>query len=197
MNALEFNDFWSAFYRETIPVSHFFKHDCKQRWFRIQNLSGSKRIASNKKEWNVILEQNNKIITDFFGNDSTIYGITGEYDFDGTFDTPEFMKAKVFRGLSFSALYPINMNRVSPVDYKAGTTFRPYITELIWKANSHNSLLKEIATGEVSIFFFSPEKKCIVAPYYGGIEFVLENSQVKEIYQKKYQSLMSIPENVV
>jgi len=197
MNALEFNDFWTAYYRETIPVAHFFKNDCKQRWFRIQRISGSKQITSKKKEWALVLEQTNKIITDFFGNDSKIYGVAGEYDFDGTFDTPEFLKAKIFQGLSFNTLYPINMHRISPVDYKVGTTFRPYITELIWKKNAHDHLLNEIAKGEVSIFFISPEKKCIVAPYYGGIDFVLENIQVKDYYMKKYKSLLSSTEGVV
>jgi hypothetical protein len=190
MNALEFNDFWTAYYRETIPVPHFFKQDCKQRWFRIQNISGSKQIASNAKKWNLLLEQHNQIITDFFGENTNIFGVTGEYDFDGTFETPEFVKAKVFKGFVFNALYPINMHRISSLDYKSGTTFRPYITELTWKFGAYDHLLKEIAKGEVSMFFISAEKKCIIAPYYGGIDFVLENAEVRDRYSEKYKDLL-------
>ena len=55
MTKEEFNTFWTKTYPDTIPISHFFKHDYSNRWFRIHSLPYSKRYAESAEEWNILL----------------------------------------------------------------------------------------------------------------------------------------------
>ncbi|MDJ1503014.1 DUF3885 domain-containing protein [Xanthocytophaga agilis] len=67
MTKEQFTIFWSSTFPDTLPISHYFKYDYSDRWFRIHSLPESKRYADNEEEWNILLHRQNTIISDLLG----------------------------------------------------------------------------------------------------------------------------------
>ena len=195
MTSEHFNTFWATNYPKTIPLSYCFKDDYQERWFRIHSLPESKRYANNEEEWIILLARQNSIIKDLLGDTSKLYAVTGEYDFDGSYETPMFFSNDLFKDLKFIALDAIDLHKLSPDEYENGTTYRPYIAEINWTENKYNDILKSIADDEIRVFFISVDKKCLIAPYDGGVDFVLENNKTKDAYKTKYKDWLSARED--
>lgn len=191
MTAEQFEIFWSSMYPDTIPVSHFFRHAFSDRWFRIHSLPKSKRYAENKVEWNILLDRQNKIITDILGENSKVIFVTGDFYYEGYIELHPITDSKSITDMSFVSLDNIDLHKMSPDMYDQGQIYRPIFSEQIWQANKFNNLLKEIANEQLSAFFISEEKKCIIAPYDGGIDFILKDIETKKIYKEKYKDWLS------
>ena len=67
MTKEQFEKFWISTFPDTLPISHLFKFDYKDRWFRIHSLPKSKRYADNENEWEILLSRQNQIINDLLG----------------------------------------------------------------------------------------------------------------------------------
>ncbi len=191
MTVEQFYEFWTSNYGETIPISHYFKYDYAHRWFRIHNLPESKRYADNVKEWEILLFRQNTIITDLFGENTNVLLVTGEYNDDSPNVTQITEVEPCFKDYSFAILERINLYELSPDVYYEGQTYRPAFSETIWNSNRHDALLKEIANDNTRAFFVSPEKKIIVAPYDGGIDFIVEDMPTRNTYKQKYKEWLS------
>ncbi len=191
MTSEQFNIFWTANYPATIPLSYCFRHDNEDRWFRIHSLPESKRYAENDEDWGILLTRQNNIIKDLLGDSSKLYAVTGEFDFDGSNETPMFLSNDLFADLKFNSLDTIDLHKISPDEYESGTIYRLYLAELNWKENKYDNILKSIANGEIRVFFISVDKKCLIAPYDGGVDFLLETNKIKDVYKTKYKDWLS------
>lgn len=195
MTSEQFNIYWYSNYPATIPLSYCFKNDYQERWLRIHSLPESKRYADNDEDWNILLTRQNTIIKDLLGDTLKLYVVTGEYDFDGNYETPMFFSNDLFEGIKFTALDTIDLHRLSPDEYDNGTTYRPFIAEINWEENKYDDILKSIANDEIRVFFISIDRKCLIAPHDGGVDFVLENNNIKDLYKTKYKDWLSTRED--
>lgn len=191
MTAEQFYAFWKATYPDTIPISHFFRHSYNERWFRIHSLPESKRYAETEQEWNTLLSRQNTIISDFISDSNELYLVTGEYYQEGEPETEDFLSSDCFKGLEFISLPFINLHAISPNTYDEDSTYKPSLAKVSWKPKAFDVLLKSIANDEVRAFFVSVDKKCLIAPYDGGMDFVLESVEVKDTYKNKYKDWLS------
>jgi hypothetical protein len=57
--------------------------------------------------------------------------------------------------------------------------------------NKFDDLLREIAYDNLRAFFVSIEKELMIAPYDGGVDFILKNSETRDLYKRKYNSWLS------
>ncbi|HEU4790285.1 MAG TPA: hypothetical protein VFS71_11415 [Flavobacterium sp.] len=190
MTKEEFKTFWTLTYPDTIPISYLFKNDYSQKWFRIHSLPESKRYPESENEWGILLERQNQIITDLFGENEKILLVTGEYNWGErtTFITDE---EEVFKPYKFLRLDNIDMFEYNSDDYDKGEIYRPAFAEIIWNLNHYNKLLREIAINNVSAFFVSIVKNIIVVPYDGGIDFIFKDSETRDFYKEKYKDWLS------
>lgn len=78
MTAEEFDTFWTSTYPNTVLISYYFKHDYADRWFRIHSLPELKRYAEDEKEWQLLLDRQNTIITDLLGSGEEFLLVTGD-----------------------------------------------------------------------------------------------------------------------
>jgi len=191
MTVEEFDLFWRTNYPRTSPLPHLFKLDYKARWLRINSLENSKNRPANNSDWITLLERQNKVITDLVGNKSLIYGITGEYNFGKNPDTPEFLTVKELKDFKFTALKAVDMKKVSWEEYRVGQTYLPYLTEFIWEKHSFDPLLKAIAVDDMRMFFVSVTKKCLIAPFDGGIDIIVDTPHLKNYFKTKYKNWLS------
>lgn len=58
-------------------------------------------------------------------------------------------------------------------EFDKETTYRPFFAEITWEQNKYDSMLRSIADDEMRAFFISVDKKCLMAPYDGSMDFVL------------------------
>jgi hypothetical protein len=163
----------------------------ENRWFRLVSFPGPKLYPVNKKDWELLLEKQNMIISDILEGSTLLYGVTGEYSTEGYSEDPVSTDSSAFAGFVFSPLDPISMHKISPDEFKMDEIYQGFITELKWEPNKYNELLKALANDDARMFFISPERKCLIAPYYGGIDFVLENTAVRDYYKKKYRDKLA------
>lgn len=191
MTKEEFQRLWALNYPDTVPISHLFKHNYSDTWFRIHSLPESKRYADNENEWEILLSRQNEAITDLFGSDTSIVIVTGEYNWGNNQQTHITDEKEVFKLFSFVRLDKIELNKINAEQYDEFDTYRPAFAQTIWKPNYHDKLLREIANDNTRAFFISFDKNVIVAPYDGGVDFVLKDVLTKENYKKKYRHWLS------
>lgn len=187
----EFNQHWATNYSDTPLIPHHFRHRYADRWFRIHSLPESQRYASTPEEWEILLSRHNQIITDLLGNHSKALLIAGDYNYNSPEDTHIVEEDPAFQAYAFTLLEHIDLHSLSPDEYEQGQVYRPAFAETIWSINQHDRLLKEIADFKLLAFFVSFEQNLIIAPYDGGIDFILKNSQLRDTYKAKYQDWLS------
>ena len=191
MTKEDFQELWTLNYPNTVPISYLFKHDYSDRWFRIHSLPESKRYADNDTEWEILLSRQNEIITDLFGLDTPILLVTGEYNWGDQRTIHITEEEEIFKPFAFIRLDNIDLFKIDSEQYDEPDIYRPAFTRTVWKPNYHDNILREIATDKIRAFFVSFDKKVIVAPYDGGVDFVLKDSLTKENYKNKYRQWLS------
>lgn len=190
MTKKAFYKLWTSRYHDCALVSHVFKYEFSDRWFRIHSLPESKRYADSDAEWKELLERQNEIITDLFGNGSQVILVTGEYNLNEK-DEPVTEEKEALRGYDLSVLDSINLCEVDSGIYEEGQFYQPAIAEISWEPNQHDKLLVSIANDSLRAFFVSFSQNIIVAPYDGGIDIVLKNSETKDVFKDKYRKWLS------
>jgi len=188
MTVGQFNKFWTSNFPDTIPIPHYFKRDYIDRWFRIHSLPESKRYAYNKQEWYILLDRQNKIITDILGDNSDIFIVTGDYTFDGYEELHPLEQVNSIGDMSFVSLEAIDLTKINP---ETGQLYRPMFSKQIWQPKKFDNLLKDIAVDKLRVFFVAIEKKVIAAPYDGGVDFILDNPETKDAFKAKYKDWLS------
>jgi hypothetical protein len=195
MTKEEFHKLWTLTYPDTVPIPHLFKHDYSDRWCRIHNLPESKRYAENHNEWGILLNRQNEIITDLFGLETPILLIAGEYNWGDQRSIHITNAEEVFKDYSFTQLDNINLFELDSKHYDETEIYRPAFAETVWKPNKHDKLLKEIANDNIRAFFVSFDKNVIVAPYDGGVDFILKDTLTRDFYKDKYRQYLSARED--
>ena len=191
MRKEEFQTLWTLNYPNTVPISYLFKHDYSERWFRIHSLPEAKRYADDENEWKNILSRQNEIITDLFGLGTPILIVTGEYNWGDNRPVHITDEEEIFRPFTFVRLDNIELNKIDPEQYDEPDIYRPAFAQTIWKPNYHDELLREIANDNVRAFLVSFDKNIIVAPYDGGVDFILKDNQTRDNYKEKYKQWLS------
>lgn len=191
MTKEDFQLLWALNYPNTVPISHLFKHEYSERWFRIHSLPESKRYAENEEDWKILISRHNEIITDLFGLDTSILIVTGEYNWGDNRALHVTDEEVIFEPFSFVRLDNIDLYKIDSEQYNKPDIYRPAFAQTIWKPNYHEKLLREIADDNTRAFFLSFDKNVIVIPYDGGVDFVLKDSLTKEHYKNKYSQWLS------
>ena len=190
MTPQEFTRLWILNFPDAVPISHLFKYDFVERWFRIHSLPDSKRYADNDEEWRILLLRQNEIITNILGVDLKVILVTGEYNW-GERTSYVTDEEEVFKMYNFLRLDNIDLYNLNSDDYDEGEIYRPSFAETVWLPNQHDKLLIEIANENVSAFFVSFDKNVIIAPYDGGVDFILKDSLTRDIFKDKYKEWSS------
>ena len=191
MTADQFKEFWTSTYPDTVTIGYLFRFDYNARWFRIHSLPESKRYADTDDEWKILLDRQNTIITDLLGDHSNVLLVTGDYHSDEFEELYPITDVKSISDLTFTPLDHIDLHKLSADEYDPGQVYRPMFSEQVWQRNKFDELLKEIADDQLRAFFISPSNNCIVAPYDGGVDFILKDTQTRDFYKNKYKDWLS------
>ncbi len=187
MNCEEFNKYWSTNYPESNPIGHELKSVYPTRWLRMHSLPESKRYAESEDEYQTILNRQNKLIGRLFGENSEIIIVSGQYEMEFTEETSTVLSDY---GL-FEKCRTIELHKIYPEEYEDKFYYDVYIRTDIWKQNSQNELLKNIADDDFRAMFICPKSKCIVAPYDGGMDIIVDSKEKRNELKVKYKDWIS------
>ena len=191
MTKEDFQNLWNSNFAGSELISHLFKQNFAERWFRIHSLQDSKRYADNEHEWEILLSRQNEIITDLFGIETSVVMVTGQYITNDNRNFCDILNEEIFEPFSFVQLDDIKLHKIDAELYDEQVEYRPFFTQIAWKPNYYNRILREVANDNIRVFFVSFDKGVIVAPYDGGIDIVVSDRTTKEIYVAKYSEWLS------
>ena len=187
MNREEFNKYWKTEYPEAYPISHELKYVYENRWFRIHNLPKSKRYAETDVEYKTMLDRQNQLINDLIGEENTIIVLFGLYTDDIT--NSNYKELTDFG--KFKIVQTINLHKIRPEEYDDEEVLDIYIKEDIWKNGAKNEILKAIAIDKIRVMFISPLRECIIAPYDGGVDVIVNSTEKRDELKNKYKDWLS------
>ena len=156
MTKKDFKQFWAANYPNAQPIPYEFKREMTHRWFRIHSLPLSKRYAETSDEYDIILERQNELITNLFGENQPFLLVNVTWNKEKVVNTP---------------------------------------SEKTWKSQDFDAILKEMADDEVRYFFVGQIQNCLIAPYDGGVDIILKDTETRDFYKEKYKDWLSGTEN--
>jgi hypothetical protein len=176
MTAEEFRAFWSRSYPGVDPIGYQFRYRMPERWLRIHSLPGSRRYAESVDEWTELLHRQNRVFDDLIGETSTVRIVINYIDIrNPLFDEYAFTDIGTF------------------VDMDAETVFQSFLISTEWRTGSLNPMLRMIANDEMRAFVIGPD--CIVAPYDGGMDLILSDSEERDRWKLVYQPWLSARED--
>jgi hypothetical protein len=188
MDKKEFNDYWKKEYPDAFPINHELKYVYPERWFRIHSLPESKRYADSKSEYTTIFSRQNKLMLDLVGDGTEVITAFGIYQGD---DIINNNYKKITDYGEFHKVRTIDLKEARPEEHEDEMLLDIYIKRDIWKHNSRNDLLKAVANDEIRIMFICPSKRCIVAPYDGGVDIIVDSSEKRDNLKIKYKDWLS------
>ncbi|WP_103864778.1 hypothetical protein [Aquimarina sp. I32.4] len=187
MNCEEFTKYWRTTYAEANPIWHELKGIYSNRWIRVHNLPESKRYAETEDEYQIILNRQNKLISELVEENSEIMIVTGQYEKELTTGISNELSGFG----EFKKCRTLELHKIYPEQYDVDFFYDIYFRSDIWKRNSKNDLLKSIADDEFQAMFISPKGGCILIPYYGGMDIIVDSKEKRDGLKIKYSDWLS------
>ena len=191
MKESEFIDYWNKEYPESLPINHELKWAYSDRWFRIHSLPESKRYAESDGEYKILLDRQNELINDLIGEDSEIIISFGLYTNDIT--NGNYKELTDFG--EFQKVLTIDLHKEKPKEYEDEMCLDIYVKIENWKIGKRDKILIAIADDEIRAMFVSPSKKCVIAPYDGGVDVIVDTITKRDRLKDKYSDWLSNQED--
>lgn len=187
MTESEFISYWDREYPEALPINHELKWKYKDRWFRIHSLPSSKRYAENEDEYAIILHRQNQLINDLIGEKTEMFISIGLYEYGSLNDNCSGVEGFD----KFQKVFSVNLKKERPEEYEDEVNLEIYVTVEKWEKHSHDKTLRAIADDKFRAMFVCPSKQCIIAPYDGGVDIVVDTAQKRNELKLKYKDWLS------
>lgn len=187
MTESEFIDYWNKEYPESFPINHELKFKYPDRWLRIHSLPESKRYADSAEEYKILLDRQNQLINDLIGEKSEVVISFGLYSNDFTNDN---YKEQTDYG-EFHKVLTIDLKKERLEENEDELYFDIYVKSENWENGNRDEMLKAIADDEIRAMFVSPSSKCIIAPYDGGVDVIVDSVEKRDSLKVKYKDWLS------
>lgn len=188
MTEFEFLKYWNKEYPESFPIGHELKWVYPNRWFRIHSLPNSKRYANTEDEYKIIFDRQNQLISDLINDGEEVILSFGLY-VDDEIVNKNYKELTDFG--EFKKVLTVDLKKERPEDYEDELYLDIFIKSEIWRSNKRNDLLKAIADDEIRAMIICPSKRCVVAPYDGGVDIIVDSSEKRDELKKKYKDWLS------
>ncbi len=193
MTESDFINYWNKEYPKSLPINHELKLVYPDRWFRVHSLPESKRYAESADEYKIILDRQNQLIDDLLGEETEVAISFGLYTND---ITNENYKELTDFG-EFQKVLTVDLQKERPEEYEDEMYFDIFVKIEFWKRESRNEILKAIADDEIRAMFVSVSKKCVIAPYDGGVDVIVDSTEKRDRLKAKYRDWLSDREDAI
>jgi hypothetical protein len=177
------------------PIAYLFRGEFPDRWFRIHSLPNSKRYADTPAEWQLLLQRQHTLLQDLLGAEKRLLLLTGYYTHDAAEHAAGFQdflaREPTFSGLSFTPLPTVDLHALDSEAYDPGAHYWPLLAELALNAPQLHAILCAIADDVSRAVLVGEHSHVLLAPYDGGVDIILTNSQLRDHYRHKYRAWLS------
>jgi hypothetical protein len=191
MNTKTFLETWQTHFGNCPPVTHLFKQRLKERWFRFHSLPESKRYASDPIEFAELLHRQNTVLADVIGIDEPCVLVWGFHDCypDYFSEFPAMQQFKWDKWFDLSSKDP-DPNIFEPDE--PPFYLHLWISQQPLRPLMLDEVLLLVADWKITNFFVvNAENTRIFAPYDGGVDVILANSNERDQFKAKYQRWLS------
>ena len=191
--AEKIQNFWKQDFGDCPPVSYLFKYQLADRWFRIHSLPESKRYAEDESGTAELLKRQNTLLIDVIGNNSDCFLVSGSYA-----DSPLEENLKHCSSLGnfeFQEFVRLSKQEFDPEELEPDE--EPIFLSLLFapykiKNEDLDKILLCVADEKIVNFFVvNFEKQRVFAPYDGGVDLILKNSEERDEFKSKYKDWLS------
>lgn len=179
-----FDDYWASSFPDCPPISYLFKTGMADRWLRVHSLPNSKRYPESDEERSEVLRRQNLLLADVVGNDEECFFVGAAF---GELPTVAYREAVPDLGDILTT-----QSRDIPFgEFEEGAdeegTWAVEFGKGRLDIDSLKPILLEIAEDRLSHFFVvNPEQHKIFAPYGGGVDLILEDSEQRDVLRNTY-----------
>jgi hypothetical protein len=170
-----FLQLWQSRYPQTPPVSYLLKQRLTDRWARIHSLPKAKRYADTNAEWEVLLHRQVTVMSDLLGDAAQVRMVLNSYK--ASHPLPK-MKPVTYLG-----------EFADDADHESSARVHAHLVITGLDGKSLTPLLKLVADDRLRAFFVGGN--CLIAPYDGGMDVILENVAVCREFKAKYAVWLS------
>jgi hypothetical protein len=135
----------------------------------------------------MLIERQNKLINDLIGKESEVAISFGLYTDDITNDNHK----EITDFGEFLKVFTIDLHKERPEEYENEMYFDIYVKSEKWENGKMDEILKAIATDEIRAMFVSPSNKCVIAPYDGGVDVIVDSTEKRDKLKTKYKGWLS------
>jgi len=185
-----FDDYWSSSFPGCPPISYLFKWRMPDRWLRVHSLPNSKRYPESDKERGEVLRRQKLLLAD-------VVGIAEECFFVGAAfgDLPTVAYCGAVPDLGEILTNParrISHREVEKDDDEPVGIWDVEVGKGRLDIDRLKLILLKIADDQLSHFFVvNPKLNRIFAPYDGGVDLILEDSEQRDALRTVYSDWCS------
>jgi hypothetical protein len=184
MSPEDFLDYWRRNYGEVPLIGHVLRECFPRRWLRVHNLAESKRYADTEDERREILRRQNGLLNDLVGD-----GEPGEFIF-GYYGEEERLPEAVV--VALHGLQSAFLTTLTPRESGLDREYPLLKGSFAWKQSCLDTILLAVADDVLETpLIVSAERRCIVAPYDGGVDIIVENVGLRDQLRTRYGSWLS------
>ena len=184
---MNFIDYWKATYPEASPIGHELKWVYADRWFRIHSLPGSKRYADTEEEYGILLARQYQLIEELIGEGTEVAIVLGLYENDITLAN----YARLSDIEAFQRVWTIDLAKERPHQYDHDISLDICVKVENWERGRRDEILKAIADDEIRAMIVCPARRCIVAPYDGGVDVIVETEASRNRWKERFRGWLS------
>lgn len=184
---MNFIDYWKATYPEATPIGHVLKWVYADRWFRIHSLPGSKRYADTEEEYGILLARQYQLIEELIGEGAEVAIVLGLYENDITLAN----YARLSDIEAFQRVWTIDLAKERPHQYDHDISLDICVKVENWERGRRDEILKAIADDEIRAMIVCPARECIVAPYDGGVDVIVETEVSRNRWKERFRGWLS------
>lgn len=185
MSDLNFGKDWESRFGDVPPLGYLLRSRRPDQWTRFHALPESKRSAETRTERRIILDRAAEIAEFLFGSKKDVWLATCSLTYAGD------RRAKRKRIVGVETPLPFVFSRDESCFFGDQVQVEVYADRTIWRPGHQDALLTKIADDRENALWFEPSSGRVFAPYDGGFDIVVENSNVVARAEEKYSAWMS------
>lgn len=184
---LNFAEHTTTAFGDLPPVGHVLRSAISTRWLRVHSLPNSKRYAETQREHDELLLRYNELAAEILASDAPAIVFLHSWGAEADF-------ADAFADFGWAA--QLELKRAKPTVHPTPDPDDPNLLvagfPIQWSPHAWDSLIRDVADDRLrSILFLNPTTGEAYAPYDGGADLFLANSERVEALSKRWAAWLS------
>jgi hypothetical protein len=179
---------WQHQFPGSEPVAHRLRTTFPDRWVRFHSLPESKRYPEREDEYATVLNRHNRVLGELLGQERAVVLLTTGY-------SETLASASPPPELRLLDPQP-RLWRSVPLHEEDGfddpSYWHVFASEWTWQPGLFNPVVRLVADDMIrNVMIVPPDCQWLLHPYDGGMDVLLESTEVRNRFRTAYQNWLS------